>query len=394
MTMNRAFAVDASVLAALVCALGIVFLADRAQGPAPASGGVTITQKDEPPPPPPAPPLRLAVTPRQYDDMGTLLQQLGSGYHYTDISLEDLQDVSKLASYDVIFLTCGPYPGEWADSASFGDGDRPGTRRGRVKPEILSRIREALRTFVGRGGTLYASDWRLDWIHNSFAEMFDQEPIIPGIAQLLSAEVVDPGLRDALGQSAVDLKFELTGWKPARFGVDKATVYLRGEYQAQGGSRLSAPLLVKVPYEQGTIIFTSFHNEKQNSAIETKLLKFLVFAAVTAREAAEAQKTMISGGFSPQKQNLLSASSEEPKVTQTYSNSRRRRLRFALSFSNQGAVLRLTVRGPDNKTYEREGPATFTIDVPDAAQGDWTYTVTAQKVPYPNFPFTMTVGGD
>ena len=57
-------------------------------------------------------------------------------------------------------------------------------------------------------------------------------------------------------------------------------------------------------------------------------------------------------------------------------------------------MLRLIVRDPDNKTYEQEGTSTFTIDVPDAAPGDWSYTVTAEKVPYPNFPFTMTVGGD
>ncbi len=209
----------------------------------------------------------------------------------------------------------------------------------------------------------------------------------------MTADVIDPGLRDVLGPT-VDLKFDLTGWKPAQFGSDDATVYLRGEYRTEGGSRITAPLLIKVPFEQGTIIFTSFHNEKVNNALETKLLEFLVFAAVTAKETAEARKTMISGGFSPQKQNLLSASADTQAVTQTYANSRRRRLRFALSFSNQGAVLGLTVRGPDGKTYEQDGPSTFAIDVPDAAPGDWSYTVTARKVPYPNFPFTMTVGGD
>jgi hypothetical protein len=30
--------------------------------------------------------------------------------------------------------------------------------------------------------------------------------------------------------------------------------------------------------------------------------------------------------------------------------------------------------------------------VPDAAAGEWTYTVTALKLPYPNFPFTVRIG--
>jgi hypothetical protein len=161
-----------------------------------------------------------------------------------------------------------------------------------------------------------------------------------------------------------------------------------------GGSPITAPLLVKAPFERGTIIFTSFHNEKVNNELETKLLKYLVFAAVTAKETAEAQKTMISGGFSPQKQNLLSASPETPSVTQSYVNAKRGRLRFALSFANQGAHLELTVRGPDGQAYRQEGTTTFMVDVPDAAPGTWSYTVTARRVPYPNFPFTLIIGGE
>ncbi len=394
MAMSRAFTVDAVIAVSLASALGIVFIADRGRGPEAHSGGVSITQKDEAKPAPPVVSLKLAVTPKHYDDMGKLLMQLGSGFQYTGISLDDLQDVSKLAGYDVIFLTCGPVPEHWTLGKELGSASRPGTYRARVNPEILDRVHDALRTYVGRGGTLYASDWMLDVLRPSFPELFDGEDIVPGAAQVLTADVVDSGLHDALGQSTVELKFDLTGWKPARFAADKATFYLRGEYRTQAGSQLTAPLLARVPFEQGTIIFTSFHNEKVNSELETKLLKFLVFAAVTAKETAEAQKTMLSGGFSPQKQNLLSASPDAPKVTQTYSNTKRRKLRFALSFSNQGAVLRLTVRGPDNKIHEHDGPSTFTIDVPDAAPGDWSYTVTAEKVPYANFPFTMTVGGD
>ena len=152
--------------------------------------------------------------------------------------------------------------------------------------------------------------------------------------------------------------------------------------------------MVKALFERGTIIFTSFHNEKVNSELETKLLRFLVFAAVTAKETAQAQKTMIAGGFSPQKQDLLSASPETPSVTKTYTNAKRGRLQFVLSFADQGARLQLNVRSPEGRTYEQEGGSTFTIDVDNAELGNWTYKVTAEKIPYPNFPFTLTIGGN
>ena len=124
-----------------------------------------------------------------------------------------------------------------------------------------------------------------------FPELFDGDDIVEGAAQTLQADVVDDGLREHLGTSKVELKFDLPGWKPARFAAEKATFYLRGEYRAKtGGDRVTAPLLVRVPFEHGTIIFTSFHNEKVNSELETKLLRFLVFAAVTAKETAAAEK--------------------------------------------------------------------------------------------------------
>jgi hypothetical protein len=391
MSISRTVAFDGSVAVALAVALGLVFLADRGHPPV-QPNPVQVTP--EPEPVPVAPPLRLAVTPRQYDDMGKLLGGLGSGFAHTEIPLESLEDVSKLADYDVVFFTCGTDAAHWLSKTNLGDGDRPGVHIAQWNDEVLERIREALRAYVGRGGTLYASDWRLNLIHLCFPELFDGGDIVEGAAQTLEADVVDDGLRDALGSSKVELKFDLPSWKPARFAADKATIYLRGEYRPKaGGDRITAPLLVKVPFERGTIIFTSFHNEKVNSELETKLLRFLVFAAVTAKDTAAAQKIMVSGGFSPQKQSLLSTSAESPPVTSTYKNARRRPLRFVLSFANQGAQLALSVQGPNAETFQQEGTSTFTIDVPDAAVGDWSYTVTARKVPYPNFPFSLSVGG-
>jgi hypothetical protein len=392
MSISRTVAFDGAVAVALVIALGLVFIADRGRTaqPPPAVQVVSEPVQD----PGPVVTLRLAVTPRQYDDMGKLLGQLGSGFSYTPIPLESLEDVSKLVDYDVVFFTCGTDAEHWLSKTNLGAGDRPGVHIAKWNEEVLDRIREALRAYVGRGGTLYASDWRLNLIHLCFPELFDGEDIVEGAAQTVQADVVHDGLREHLGTSKVELKFDLPGWKPARFAADKATFYLRGDYRPKtGGERVTAPLLARVPFERGTIIFTSFHNEKVNSELETKLLKFLVFAAVTAKETAAAHKMMISGGFSPQKESLLSTSGEAQPVTSTYRNDKRRPLRFVLSFANQGARLALAVRGPNAETYEQEGVSTFTVDVPDAAPGDWSYTVTARKVPFPNFPFSLSVGG-
>src|SRR5436190_1705855 len=100
-----------------------------------------------------------------------------------------------------------------------------------------------------------------------------------GAAQEIHASVVDSGLRDLVG-SALPLRFDMPGWNPAALRGPRTTVYLEGEYRSMEGRAAKAPLLVKVPFERGTIIFTSFHNEKQNSAKELQLLRYLVFAAM------------------------------------------------------------------------------------------------------------------
>ena len=101
---------------------------------------------------------------------------------------------------------------------------------------------------------------------------------------------------------------------------------------------------------------------------------------------------MIQGGFSPAKQNLLSASGGSLRITKKYRNESGGDLQFALGFEPTGAELQMEILGPDGRKLAKSGKSTFQIDVAGAAKGDWEYTVTALKVPYENFPFTLTVG--
>ena len=67
-------------------------------------------------------------------------------------------------------------------------------------------------------------------------------------------------------------------------------------------------------------------------------------------------------------------------------------MQFALGFSNAGAKLKLELVSPKGEKFVHQGVSTFAIEVPHAVEGNWRYTVTALDVPYPNFPFTLTVG--
>jgi len=314
--------------------------------------------------------LRLAVSQTKknvWDDMGKLLKNLGKGYQFQSVPMANLYDPKKFNDFDVLFLTCS------------SEGNDPA-------------IADNIRQFVAKGGTLYASDWRFMLVAQAFPDLVDNKVKGEGKEQRLEADIIDPGLKDVLGTSRVPLEFNLDQWKTAAFGGDRVKVLMKANYITQQGKRSVCPLLVKFPFEKGTVIFTSFHNESQNSEIEQKLLKYLVFSAVTASIENEINETMVKGGFSPQKSNLLSASGKS-EISNTYQAKKAGKVRFTLGFPEQGARFKLTVVSPEGKKLEKEGTSTFEIEETSPNVGIWRYTVTAlEDPPYPDFPFTLTVG--
>jgi hypothetical protein len=484
---------------------------------------------------------RIAVSdPPNFDDMGSLLEKLGKGFQYAKVTMDDLLRSDALDDYDIFFLTCNAWPGEWSLSVQ-GKSARQGVLLGRIDEEKSDKACDTVRRFVERGGTLYASDMRIDILDVAFPDrsfpasgndrvppkmkdfrlnvavipavmkmerqwldvvapsghvdtvydtlkkvdlspalnakldtlvaavevsdlikgelnrarsrpnemvralldrfklpftdadvatiakaMRDWESLIhqtlrarastrtrdlmarsdqemqrqrnrimvrdeADIDQVVDAFVEDAGLRELLGVPKLSLNFNAPDWRPARFKGD-VTVLLRGEYRTELNTRFETPLLVKFREGQGTVIFTSFHNEAQNNEQEETLLRYLVFTAVTAREEANADETMLKGGFSPAKQNQINHMAGNASITRAYTNPGSGPLRFALIFTGADARLRLTLVAPTGQRYTKEVESTLVVEASGAPPGEWSYTVEAVKVPYENFPFGVSIG--
>jgi len=381
---------DAGVAAGLIFALAAVFLLDRSTSDGDTSGGVEVVEVTEGVRPR-SRRLRLAVTRPEHDDMGKLLRTLGDGYRYSEIMIDDLLEAQRLKRYDVLFLTCGEVPAKWWPDRRLMAKPRGSSAAYYFRPKVAERIKASLREYVGSGGTLYASDWRLDFVAAAFPEFIDEARLASGAEQTLEAEVVDPGLVRLLGPS-IELRFDKPAWMPAAFVESKVTAYLRGTYKTSDELELSGPLLIRFPFEKGNVIYTSFHNEEQNSETELELLRYLVFATVTARTEARIKETMLSGGFSPAEGNLLSASDARKSIVGEYDCPGKRELRFALGFDDRGAELRLDILSPGGRKFAESGSSTFSNPIAEAEAGRWKYTVTPLNVPYEHFPFTLTIG--
>jgi hypothetical protein len=315
-------------------------------------------------------PLRLAVTPPRYDNMGALLTKLGAGYKHTQVQDTDLVDLKKLSEFDVLFLTC---------SAS---------NTGNLKQNT------ALRQFVERGGTLYASDLRFDAVAGAFPDYVDNRQRFQGRPGKVTADVVNAGLRDLIGKQ-VPITFNAGGWKAAAFDRKKVTTFLEGNFQASGGlgQMTRGQFMVKFTCKKGAVIFTSFHNSAQNSAFETALLKYIVFTAVTTQVEAEMREALRKHGFTPQDTKRHSISRGETSPVHTYKLEKSGALQFALGLEGQGASqVRLALVTPRGEKIEHDGNSSFIFEVPDAPAGEWRYSVRATEVPYANYPMTVTVG--
>lgn len=385
---------DAAAGVSLVLALALVFWwAGAKRADESLSAGQSAAPLVEPASldhPGPSGRVRLAVTPPEYDDMGRLLDELGSGYRYHTIAHDDLLDAPRLEPYEVVFVTCSGVPRRWL-GLRIGAGARPGSAVHEARAEIVQQLRQSLRQYVGQGGTLYASDWQFVLVAAAFPECVAPGWPARGKAQTVQAEVVDPALAARLGPT-VELNFDKPAWYPAAFAGPQVSVCLEGTYETMDGRRVKAPLLVQFPFEKGSVIFTSFHNEKQHTAVERELLHTLVLATVTARLRAEVQRTMLRGGFSPVARNLLSASVRQPAVVRSFPHDGHGALQFVLGFEDQGAELRLEVTAPDGRQWSKSGTSTLVIQVADAPAGTWQYKIEALRVPYANFPFTFSVG--
>ena len=308
---------------------------------------------------------------QKWDDMSKLLTALGDGYRH-DLLIDDeiirKHEDKTLGAYDIIFLTCH----------DIADADK---------------LKDPLQTYVGNGGILYASDLRYDAIRTAFP---DSRPYVVdvGRAQKMEADIVDPDLQKALGTPTEPLKkipldFNLGDWKPAAF--NNVDVLIKGTYKEKSGAMATHPLMVRFKFDKGTVIFTSFHNEAQNSRVEEQLLQNLVFGLVTAGVDAELNSSLDKEGFKPQGSNLLSTPAKGKTEPKHYENKQTGTLRFGLGFRNEGYKLRFNIKSPSGKQFTQDCESTTILEVTDAEIGRWEYTVEALDA-YANFAFRTTVG--
>lgn len=178
---------------------------------------------------------KIYVTAPRYDNIGQVLSSMGV----------EFEPFSGAYDCDLLFVNCGT-----------NDIVDPGE----------------LRSFVERGGCLYASDLTSGLMQAAFPGRFRFAG--SGRAGDVAATIVDEELREVVGDSTT-IHFDLGSWAVLD-GCDGETLVAA----AAGSGYPGKPLMVELEFGRGAAFYTCFHNRAQVSEQEKLLLTLLVLKQI------------------------------------------------------------------------------------------------------------------
>jgi hypothetical protein len=189
-----------------------------------------------------------------------------------------LGDPAWMDDYDILFFNCGIY------DADLGAGGM-----------AVTRAIANLRLYVEGGKSLYASDWASELVRLTFPgrinflgddNQFGSARV--GMANnTQSAAVIDSGLRASLGRNSLTINLNLPQWVVVdRGGIQPSDLrvlvianveYATDPFGFDTDTVTDSPLVVRFDYGNGRVLYTSAHNEGQNTSDLEAVLNYIVF---------------------------------------------------------------------------------------------------------------------
>lgn len=330
---------------------------------------------------------KLAITPAGYDDMGEVLEKLG--YNAAKISIDDLSSLSTLNQYDSVYINC-------SSSASY------------IKDEAAA----AIKNYVQNGGTVYASDWASSVVEKSFPGKVnfygsggDENNSNPTSSSQVgnvgeqTAKVVDSGLASVLGKKEVKVNFDAGSWVVIDSAGNGTKVHIQGpanisDYDSTEGTKTlqDKPYVVSFTEGKGQVLYTSFHNEAQNTEDMEKILNW--FGIKTkAGKLAQTTNTLLEKDGNKVLQEVTDGLNQDE--SKSYSFKATGEADFSVTLNFGGSAIEMTVTGPDGKKISSKnvGSPPYTYEIKGAKEGTYAVSVKGSEIPEKNYPFVLAFSG-
>ncbi len=190
---------------------------------------------------------KMLVIVGSYDRIQDILSRLGFAFDTMDCyTFSSNSDTSYF--YDYIFFNCGA----GCDAPSLAD---------------------TLKKFLNDGNRrIYTSDWAyyIAEVIDSSAIDFYGDDTYEGSAKVgepseVTGYIQDNDLKEALGRDTMLINYNLDSWVVMEGTGSQTDILISGNAPTYNGVLNNVPFAVIYSFGQGKVIFTSFHNEAQNT---------------------------------------------------------------------------------------------------------------------------------
>ncbi len=217
----------------------------------------------------------IAVVDGVYDDISSILDDIEVDHNVYSSPGMLLDDLDAMNEYDIIFMECDS--GVIGSTGFDADFDEAEFNIGR---------------YVDEGGSMYASDWSSAYLQFGFPDPFnfyhDQggyaDPRAGDTDTSLDVQVPNSGMRDALDLDdgeTTQVSMNTASWSVLESVNDDVTIHLEApEIVKMDGDNLDdIPIMSQYfsPLNDGSAIFTSFHNNAQVDDDMQEILEFMIF---------------------------------------------------------------------------------------------------------------------
>ncbi len=360
--------------------------------------------------------LNCACTGPSYDDIGRFLWSLDEDYFDLRRDYSRLADSEFLGLFGGVFINC-------TDDLT-------------VTPAMAS----ALRTFVGNGGMLMATDWAYPVIQQAFpgyVTFLGDDPRIGVAGQITSLDARDPSLARYMGDGATTIELDLGYWavmdkvsehvevgltgdvrvdttNPPRFGSASGAPHTSLSEELEAGAAVpkgveilrGKPLTVAFQYGSGSVMYSSPHMHAQgytaapqadpgrmpigDTSLE-RLALWNTLATITGSEALVAGKAVENRGCSPFDKVIDSV---EPNDCLEYEIDHTTGGALAISAATSRGTVEMTAYDAEGRlaASAEVGHAPVTMFVADAVRGKWILQVRASGDDASSIAFVVCIG--
>jgi hypothetical protein len=190
--------------------------------------------------------------------------------------VEFLRSASNLEPYSTVY-----FAGGHVEEDVFYDSD------GTDSAGNVATVREAVSAYVSGGGKVVSSDWSYDVIETIWPMRVDflGDDTIPEAAQLgvpmnVNASIVDNGLKTAVGESSMQVDFDLDAWPVVERVAEDVTVLQKGDITWRFGmdstNESGRPLALTFEEGDGSVVYTSWRMASNTDGKGGKAIRYLI----------------------------------------------------------------------------------------------------------------------